>query len=79
MREERFPNRRRKNGAWILVVDDDRGILNVIRKALEKKDIRRCSGRSEKLDFRRLNDYQLILLDVMMPRTDGFSFVPENP
>lgn len=24
----------------ILVVDDDRGILNVIRKALEKKDIR---------------------------------------
>ena len=27
----------------------------------------------EKLDFRRLNDYQLILLDVMMPGTDGFS------
>ena len=60
--------------ARILAIDDDRGILNVIRKALEKEghqvDI---LDDPEKLDFRRLNDYQLLLLDVMMPGTDGFS------
>ena len=58
----------------ILVVDDDRGILNVIRKALEKGGYQTDTlDDPEKLDFRRLNDYQLILLDVMMPGTDGFS------
>lgn len=58
----------------ILVVDDDRGILNVIRKALEKEGYQTDTlDDPEKLDFRRLNDYQLILLDVMMPGTDGFS------
>ena len=52
----------------ILVVDDDRGILNVIRKALEKEGYQTDTlDDPEKLDFRRLNDYQLILLDVMMP------------
>ena len=60
--------------ARILAIDDDRGILNVIRKALEKEghqvDI---LDDPEKLDFRRRNDYQLLLLDVMMPGTDGFS------
>lgn len=36
----------------ILVVDDDRGILNVIRKALEKRRISdRYSGRSGKTGF----------------------------
>ena len=58
----------------ILVVDDDRGILNVIRKALEKEGYQTDTlDDPEKLDFRRLNDYQLILLDVMMPGIDGFS------
>ena len=62
----------------ILVVDDDRGILNVIRKALEKEGYQTDTlDDPEKLDFRRLNDYQLILLDVMMPGIDGFTLCRE--
>lgn len=57
----------------ILAIDDDRGILEVIRKAL----LREGYGVTVlddplQLDYARLAKYQLILLDVMMPGTDGF-------
>ena len=58
----------------ILAVDDDRGILVVIRKALEKEGyLVDTLDDPEKIDPERLSDYQLILLDVMMPGTDGFT------
>lgn len=58
----------------ILAVDDDRGILAVIRKALEKEGyLVDTLDDPEKIDPERLSDYQLILLDVMMPGTDGFT------
>lgn len=58
----------------ILAVDDDKGILAVIRKALEKEGYLVATlDDPEKIDPERLSGYQLILLDVMMPGTDGFT------
>lgn len=62
----------------ILAVDDDRQILKLIRNALAKEgyDVTMLSDPTE---FRRLElaDYQLILLDVMLPGIDGFSLCEE--
>lgn len=58
----------------ILAVDDDQGILAVIRRALEKEGyLVDTLDDPEKIDYEKLNTYQLILLDVMMPGIDGFS------
>ncbi len=58
----------------ILAVDDDSEILLLMKRALEKEgyevDTVEDPGR---LDMDALNRYQLILLDVMMPGTDGFT------
>lgn len=58
----------------ILAIDDDKGILAVIRKALEKEGyLVDTLDDLEKLELEKLNTYHLILLDVMMPGTDGFT------
>ena len=58
----------------ILVIDDDRGILDVVRKALSREGYSvTVLDDPLKLDEGQLGRYQLILLDVMMPGTDGFS------
>ena len=57
----------------ILVIDDDRGILEVIRKALSRRDYMVTTlDNPLELDDGSLAKYQLILLDVMMPGMDGF-------
>lgn len=58
----------------ILAIDDDKGILELIRKALEREGyaVTLCDD-PLKIDYDKLNRYQLILLDVMMPGIDGFS------
>ena len=58
----------------ILAVDDDKGILAVIRKALEKEGyLVDTLEDPEKLELEKLNTYHLILLDVMMLGIDGFT------
>lgn len=58
----------------ILAIDDDKGILEVIRKALSREGYGVTALDDPlKLDDQRLAKYQLILLDVMMPGIDGFS------
>lgn len=58
----------------ILAVDDDQGILTVIRKALEKEGyLVDTLEDPKKLELEKLNTYHLILLDVMMPGMDGFT------
>ena len=55
----------------ILAVDDDKGILEVIRRALEKEGYLVDTLTDPKeLNEEMLSYYQLILMDIMMPGTD---------
>lgn len=57
----------------ILAIDDDRGILELIRRALEREGyVVTLLENPLEIDYEKLNQYQLILLDVMMPGMDGF-------
>lgn len=62
----------------ILAVDDEEYILGLIKNALAKEgyQVDTVSDPLE-LDNIRLSDYQMILLDVMMPGKDGFALCEE--
>nr|MCR5355562.1 response regulator transcription factor [Lachnospiraceae bacterium] len=59
----------------ILVVDDEDKIRAVIRKygEFEGYEIYEASNGMDAVEMCRENDYDLILMDVMMPELDGFS------
>lgn len=61
--------------ATILVVDDDKEIANAIEKLLnlEGYEVVKAYNGIEALDILVMNNIQLILLDVMMPKLDGLS------
>lgn len=62
----------------ILAVDDDKGILRLIGKALAKDGYAVTAvDKPEEIKRDRLGEYQLILLDVMMPGKDGFALCEE--
>lgn len=61
--------------AKILAVDDEPDILVFIKNSLQKDHhVVITAERAEEVETDCLADYDLILLDVMMPGTDGFSF-----
>jgi len=57
----------------VLVVDDDLDMLSLVRAALEK-DGHLIDTEADALAVQpaRCQQYDLLLLDVMMPREDGF-------
>ncbi len=58
----------------ILAIDDDKGILELIRRALEREGYAvTLMDNPLELNYEKLAEYQLILLDVMMPGMDGFA------
>ena len=59
----------------ILVVDDDENILNLEKTILEQKgfDVTGAGGGAEALKLLAEKDFDLVLLDVMMPEVDGFT------
>lgn len=60
--------------AHILAIDDDSAILTLIKNALEKEGHEvTCSQHFTSQQYPSLPYYDLILLDVMMPETDGFT------
>lgn len=62
----------------ILAVDDEEHILRLIKNALEKEGYH-VTAVSDPLALEKLNltEYQMILLDVMMPGKDGFALCEE--
>lgn len=62
----------------ILAVDDEVHILRLIKNALEKEGYH-VTAVSDPLELEKLklSEYQLILLDVMMPGKDGFALCGE--
>lgn len=61
--------------ANILAIDDEPDILALIKRALEKDShIVTTTESPDQINLKTLNYYNLILLDVMMPGTDGFAF-----
>ena len=63
----------------ILFVDDDRAILTIYKAFMEKKGYCAftCRSGEEAMTFLSGQSVDCIVLDVMMPGTDGFSLLPE--
>ncbi|SES81374.1 two-component system, OmpR family, response regulator ResD [Oceanobacillus limi] len=65
--------------AKILVVDDEERIRRLIRMYLEREDftIEEASNGTDALELALNNDYDVILLDIMMPEMDGIEVCQE--
>ena len=63
----------------VLVVDDEKLIVKGIRFSLEQDDMKvDCAYDGEEaLEFARGCEYDLVLLDVMLPKKDGFTVCQE--
>ena len=61
----------------ILVVDDELAIRNLVRVVLERAGFEVTTARDgqEAIALLSASDYDVILLDVMMPKLDGLSVV----
>ncbi|MDN4619150.1 response regulator transcription factor [Paenibacillus sp. PsM32] len=61
--------------AKILAIDDDKDILTLIRNILQRDHhLVSIEDQAESLTIDKVQGYDLILLDVMMPNMDGFTF-----
>ncbi len=65
--------------AHILVVDDEMNIRKVVREYAEFEgyEVAEAENGMEAVNLCRDNDYDLIIMDVMMPRLDGYSACKE--
>jgi CheY-like chemotaxis protein/phosphoribosyl 1,2-cyclic phosphodiesterase len=61
--------------ARVLVAEDDDGIAGVIEEALEEDgyEVLRAGDGTEAVELAAQNQFDLILLDVQMPKMDGFA------
>jgi DNA-binding response OmpR family regulator len=61
----------------LLVVEDEKDLNDVIVKRLRKANfsVDYCYNGKEALDFIEVIDYDVIILDIMMPELDGLSFL----
>lgn len=61
----------------ILLVEDEIDLNNVVTKYLKKNgySIDSVSDGEEALDYLRYGEYDLVILDIMMPKVDGFEVI----
>src|SRR5438477_334946 len=66
-------------GMRLLVVEDEPKTAAAIRKGFAEKgfDIDLCLDGTEGLRLARTGDYQLLILDVMLPGRDGWSILSD--
>ncbi|MCG8476558.1 MAG: response regulator transcription factor [Cytophagales bacterium] len=67
------------NKTKILVVEDDPNLGQILSEYLQVKgfEIRLCSDGQEGLEAFKSDSYQICLLDVMLPKKDGFSLAQD--
>ena len=65
--------------AKLLIVDDEKGIRDVIREYYEFNghEVTEAEDGMTAVGFCKLNEYDLIIKDIMMPKLDGFSACKE--
>lgn len=63
----------------ILIIDDDRELCALIKRSVQAENIEAdfCNTGKEGLQKLREKEYQLVVLDVMMPGMDGFETLEE--
>ena len=61
----------------ILVVEDDRAIRRLLKMVLQREGyvVQEAADGVEAVLKLGLNDYDVIVLDLMMPNLDGFTFI----
>ncbi len=66
--------------AHILVVDDDNGIRSLVKKYLNENNylITTASSAEDALEKTKIVEFDLIILDIMMPGKSGLEFINEN-
>ena len=65
------------NHARVLVVDDDQSIRQLVCTIVERErfDVDSAADGAEAIELLKKNSYSVILLDLMMPRVDGFGVI----
>jgi DNA-binding response OmpR family regulator len=65
------------NHAKVLVVDDDQSIRQLVCTIVEREgfEVDCAADGGEAIDLLEKNSYSVILLDLMMPRVDGFGVI----
>jgi PAS domain S-box-containing protein len=71
--------RRGRPGAPVLIVDDETGARELLRRIVEKEGLQAVEAENGREALVRLRESPpaLILLDLMMPEMDGFEFLEE--
>ncbi len=63
----------------VLVIDDDVDVCNFLERILIKRnyDIKCCSNPLEATEIVKKQEYQIIILDIVMPKKDGIEILKE--
>ena len=66
--------------AHILVVDDDEGIRSLVKKYLNENNylVNTANSAEEAAEKIKIIEFDLIILDIMMPGKSGLEFIQEN-